>query len=94
MRTFEIKLPDCETVFVCKRVSLRDFKKLIAILEQIKASSVSVKTLDLISEALSVSVVSPSTDLDELIDFTQSMQLVSEIIKGGKVNDAERKKSE
>ncbi len=93
MRTFEVTLPDCETVFVCNRVSFRTFKQLIKLVEAIRTSGVSSKTNELIDEALALCVPNAS-EIEDLIDFTQSMQLIAEVVKGGKVSESERKKSE
>jgi len=81
----------------CNKVSLRDFKRLVGIVEKIRESGVSTTTIDLISEALAIGVVAssrPDKAIDELIDFNQSMQLIAKVVQGGRVTDEERKKSE
>ncbi len=97
MRTFETTIDDCDAVFTCNKVTLRDFKKLVSIIEKIRASGVSTTTISLIEEAIAIGVVShsiPDKSIDELIDFNQSMQLIARVVQGGRVSDEERKKSE
>lgn len=95
MRTFEVTIPDCDAVFVCNRVSYRDFKRLVRIVAEVSANGAIDKKTDLIDEALSICIASPDKDtLDGMIEFNQTMQLISEALKGAKVNNEERKKSE
>jgi hypothetical protein len=97
MRTFDVTLDGCDVVFTCNKVSLRDFKKLIGIMEQIRKASVSTETLELIERGLAIGIAStsqPDKAIDELIDFEQSMRLIGLVCQGGRVSEEERKKSE
>lgn len=97
MRTFNVTLDDCDVVFTCNKVNLRDFKKLVGIVEQIRKASVSTETIALIEQGLVIGIAStsqPDKPIDELIDFEQSMRLIGLVCQGGRVTDEERKKSE
>lgn len=97
MRTFDVTLDDCDIVFTCNKVSLRDFKKLVGIIEQIRKASVSTETLELIEQGLAIGVATtsqPEKAIDELIEFEQSMMLIGLVCQGGRVSEDERKKSE
>lgn len=97
MRTFDVTLDDCDVVFTCNKINLRDFKKLVGIVEQIRKASVSTETLTLIEQGLAIGVAStsqPDKAIDELIGFEQSMRLIGLVCQGGRVSEEERKKSE
>jgi hypothetical protein len=93
MDTFPVRLDGLDIEFQCKRLKLRGFKKMLGLLEDIRTSGISSKTMQLIQEGLDEVVESPK-ELDDIIDFEQAMQLIGKAVGGGRVSDDERKKSE
>ena len=97
--SFQFTLPDSDIEFSLRRLVYRDYKKAIAIIEQIRESGVSVKTMTLIDKGIALCVVGwnrpePITELENVIAFDQAMELIGATVRGARLNNEERKKSE
>ena len=99
MKTFDVQIEGTDIICQCKKLSFREFRKAVQVVEAIQGSGISSKTLELIYEGVQLCVdgwnqPEPIEDIDSKLDMHQMMDLIGAAVRGGRVNDDERKKSE
>lgn len=99
MNTFPVEIEGTDIICQCKKLTFREFRKAVQIVEAIQGSGVSTKTLELIDEGVRLCVAGwnqPESldEIDSKLDMQQMMHVIGATVRGGRVSDDERKKSE
>jgi hypothetical protein len=94
MSTFPAVLPGCDITFELNRLSLRKTNAVLAIVDEIKAKG--LQAFPRISEALGVCVASwsspkPLSEIDDVLDPKQSLELIGLTLAGNRTSEDERK---
>lgn len=79
--------------FQLKRLTLRALKEVLQLVEALKTNKDPIKTIELVESAIGLTIES-ETQLIDILDVPQAMELIGMAISGGRVSDTERKKSE
>jgi hypothetical protein len=92
--TFSAVLPGCDITFTLNRLSLRKTNTVIAVVEQINKQG--LQAFPKIKEALEVCVAGwssdqPLSEIDDVLDPKQSLELIGLTLAGNRTNEDERK---